>query len=56
MPSAAARMPLSRFGNPAEIAAVAAFLASDECSFTTGQVYAADGGLTTAESWRDKVR
>ncbi|MCP5152783.1 MAG: SDR family oxidoreductase [Ectothiorhodospiraceae bacterium] len=48
MPSAAARMPLKRYGKVEEIAAVAAFLASDECSFTTGHVYAADGGFTIA--------
>ena len=43
-----ARMPLARYGQPAEIAAVATFLASDECSFTTGHVYCADGGFTVA--------
>lgn len=48
MASAANRMPLKRYGAPSEIAAVAAFLASDECSFTTGHVYAADGGFTIA--------
>ncbi len=43
-----ARSPIQRYGLPEEIAAVAAFLASDECSFTTGHVYCADGGFTVA--------
>jgi len=47
-PAVMARMPLARFGRPDEIAAVAAFLASNECSFTTGHVYCADGGFTIA--------
>lgn len=47
-PSVMARMPLQRYGEPAEIAAVAAFLASDECSFTTGHVFSSDGGYTVA--------
>lgn len=47
-PSVKARMPLGRFGDPSEIAAVAAFLASGESSFVTGHVYGADGGYTTS--------
>ena len=47
-PSVKSRMPLARFGTPEEIAAVAAFLCSDECGFVTGQTYRADGGFTTA--------
>lgn len=38
--------PLGRFASPAEIAAVSAFLASDESSFMTGAVVMADGGYT----------
>lgn len=39
-----AHTPLGRLGTPMEIAAVAAFLASDEASYVTGQVLYADGG------------
>jgi NAD(P)-dependent dehydrogenase (short-subunit alcohol dehydrogenase family) len=38
------RIPLGRFGDPREIAALAAFLASDEASYITGEVIYADGG------------
>lgn len=38
------RTPLGRFGAPEEIAAIAAFLASDDASYITGQCIYADGG------------
>ena len=41
-----AEMPLGRFGTPEEIAALAAFLASDEASYLQGAIVTADGGWT----------
>lgn len=38
------RTPLGRIGEPGEIASIAAFLASDEASYITGQTIYADGG------------
>jgi glucose 1-dehydrogenase len=38
------RTPLGRVGQPSEIAAVAAFLASDDASYLTGQTIYPDGG------------
>jgi NAD(P)-dependent dehydrogenase (short-subunit alcohol dehydrogenase family) len=38
------RTPLGRIGEPSEIASVAAFLASDDASYITGQVIYPDGG------------
>ncbi|MBQ9647987.1 MAG: SDR family oxidoreductase, partial [Oscillospiraceae bacterium] len=39
------RTPLGRLGTPEDVAAAAAFLASDEAGFITGQVLTADGGF-----------
>ncbi|WP_239016971.1 SDR family oxidoreductase [Sphingomonas ginkgonis] len=39
-----ARQPMNRLGRPAEVAALALYLASDESSFTTGQTHIVDGG------------
>jgi 3-oxoacyl-[acyl-carrier protein] reductase len=39
--------PMGRLGDPREIAAVAAFLASDDASFVTGQWLSPNGGLLT---------
>jgi 3-oxoacyl-[acyl-carrier protein] reductase len=45
-----AMTPLQRTGKPEEIAAIAAFLASDDSSFITGQTINADGGRTLGMS------
>ena len=39
------RQPMGRLGTPREIAMLAVYLASDESSFTTGQIHLADGGF-----------
>lgn len=43
--SAIERIPLKRFGKPSDVAALIAFLASDEASYITGQVIEISGGL-----------
>ncbi len=41
-------LPMGRFGEPEEIAAAAAFLASDDASFITASTFLVDGGLSAA--------
>lgn len=42
------RTPAARWGRPAEIAAAAVFLSSDEASYVNGQVLIVDGGMSVA--------
>ena len=42
-----AKIPMGRFVEPAEIAAMVAWLCSEDCSFTTGGVFDITGGRAT---------
>jgi NAD(P)-dependent dehydrogenase (short-subunit alcohol dehydrogenase family) len=41
-------VPMGRFGEPEEIAAAVAFLASDDASFVTANTFIVDGGISAA--------
>jgi NAD(P)-dependent dehydrogenase (short-subunit alcohol dehydrogenase family) len=41
------KIPMNRFGMPEEIAAMVAWLASEDCSFSTGAVFDISGGRGT---------
>lgn len=43
-----AAVPLKRYGEPAEVARLALFLASDESSYCTGNAFPVDGGMCAA--------
>jgi 3-oxoacyl-[acyl-carrier protein] reductase len=41
------KIPMGRFGEPEEIAAMVAWLCTEDCSFSTGAVFDLSGGRAT---------
>ena len=54
--AAAAGYLLKRLGEPADVAAAVAYLASADAAWTTGQTLVLDGGLVGGLSWRTACR
>jgi 3alpha(or 20beta)-hydroxysteroid dehydrogenase len=48
----AKQSPLRRMGSPEEVAAVVAFLASDDASYCTGAEFVVDGGVTASSGFK----
>jgi 3alpha(or 20beta)-hydroxysteroid dehydrogenase len=44
-------LPIPRFGEPAEVSRLVAFLASDEASYCTGSEFVADGGILSGPGY-----
>lgn len=52
MDDALARHPVGRFGEPADIANLVSWLASDKAAYVSGQCFTVDGGMTAASPLR----
>jgi NAD(P)-dependent dehydrogenase (short-subunit alcohol dehydrogenase family) len=48
--------PIPRSGEPEDLAAAAAYLASDAAGFVTGQEIVVDGGLSLGRAWPEDIR
>ena len=51
-----ALVPMGRYGKPAEVAAVIAFLCSPAASYVTGQTIHVNGGVTSVGWWAKRKR